>query len=358
MISRRVPERPSRTRLPAECGHPFTHAGEAVAFATIASGAVIFDLEPSHVVRQGQADPAGFGPRVAQDVRGGFAQDHGQCVFVGGGQGEGFGLNRESDARGFEGLAHGFELGGETRGAVAGDGASHLGEGVARHFVDLADLLGRSRGVAFHELAREFGLERDDGEGVAEHVVEVARDPLAFRDLGQVFDFAMSQPKPCIRQEHLSPVDVEAADDAGDEDRGNEEPQLLPACHAERGYQAQINGEVGQARPITVDERDHRRGVDEETRAVEAEGCEREGAADEGHPRDHQNEAPSVNPISDEIQNQESDVGPEVSGKLKRPLRILVEGDQIRDGVQQPRVGRPTELGVGGEKPHDSALEV
>ena len=79
-----------------------------------------------------------------------------------------------------------FHLGGETLGAIAADGLADFGEGGAGGLFYFGDLLGGACGVAFDEAAGEFGFEDDDGESVAEDVVEIAGDAFAFGDARRV----------------------------------------------------------------------------------------------------------------------------------------------------------------------------
>ncbi len=48
-------------------------------------------------------------------------------------------------------------------------------------------------GIAVHQLARQFRLERDERKCVAKHVVHVARDALALGNFGEVLDFVVGE---------------------------------------------------------------------------------------------------------------------------------------------------------------------
>ncbi len=70
-------------------------------------------------------------------------------------------------------------------GAVAADGFADFAEGGAGGLLYFGDLLGGACGVAFDEAPGELGFEDDDGESVAEDVVEIAGDAFAFGDGGE-----------------------------------------------------------------------------------------------------------------------------------------------------------------------------
>ena len=94
-----------------------------------------------------------------------------------------------------EGAACGFDLGGEALGAVAGDGFADFGESGAGGALDVGYLGGSAlevavlvvglRGVCLDEAPGELGFEDDDGERMAEDIMEVAGDAFAFRDGGE-----------------------------------------------------------------------------------------------------------------------------------------------------------------------------
>ena len=87
VISMRVPERPSRTRLPPKAAMRSRMPSQAIALATIAAGAIVHDFEKSDVVPVRQTHPAGLGVGVPQDIGRGFAQYEGQRIFVREGEG-------------------------------------------------------------------------------------------------------------------------------------------------------------------------------------------------------------------------------------------------------------------------------
>ena len=69
--------------------------------------------------------------------------------------------------------------------------------------------------VAFDETAGEFGFEDDDGEGVAEDVVQVAGDAFAFGDGGELFDLflcamrSLASARFCSAKKMLPPPMIE-----------------------------------------------------------------------------------------------------------------------------------------------------
>ncbi len=163
--------------------------------------AVVFDEQRVEAVGgETEAHEAGGGAGVANDVGDGFADGEREYGLFGGAELERGWLERgvevEGDAGGAEGAASEVELGGEAFGAVADDGAADLGEGFAGGGFDVGDLgsggacVGRVRSL-LEEAAGELGFEDDDGEGVAEDVVHVARDAFALGEGGEALDLVL-----------------------------------------------------------------------------------------------------------------------------------------------------------------------
>lgn len=132
----------------------------------------------------GDGDVAGTG--VPNDVRGSFAQRPGEDSIGGGGQLASMNkcINGGGDVGGFEGLGRGGEFGVKGGGAQSGDGGSDLGEGVATELGDVRDFGGGARGVELEEFCCEFGFKVDDGQRVAEDVVDITGNAFAFRGDG------------------------------------------------------------------------------------------------------------------------------------------------------------------------------
>ena len=68
------------------------------------------------------------------------------------------------------------------------------------------------------EAAGELGFEDDDGECVAEDVVEVARDAFAFGDGGELLVFFLGGAELAVGALLLGEEDIAAADDEHEED--------------------------------------------------------------------------------------------------------------------------------------------
>ena len=131
---------------------------------------------------------------VAHDVGDGFADgeaEHGLFCGVELWQ-RGFAGQRYACC--LQGVAGEFHFGGEALGAVAADGFADFAEGGSGGLFDVGDLLGGALRIAFDQASGELGFEDDDGEGVAEDVVEIAGDAFAFGYGGELFD---SLPGPC-----------------------------------------------------------------------------------------------------------------------------------------------------------------
>lgn len=101
----------------------------------------------------------------------------------------------ELDSGGFEGGAGVAQFAFDARQAVPADGGAHLAEGVAGDGLDVADLLLGALGIRGEQFGSQFRFEDDDREGVAQQVVQIARDTLALGDAGEVLDFLLRAQK-------------------------------------------------------------------------------------------------------------------------------------------------------------------
>jgi hypothetical protein len=98
--------------------------------------------------------------------------------------------HREFDAGGIEHIACALQLVGERALPVPGHHRAHLGKGLARNRLDVADRCSGGIGVAVHQAAGDLRLERDHRQAVAKDVMNIAGDAQALiryresRDLG------------------------------------------------------------------------------------------------------------------------------------------------------------------------------
>ncbi len=76
------------------------------------------------------------------------------------------------------------------------------------------------------ELAGELGFQRDDGERVAENIMQVAGDAFAFGDGGEVFDFFLGAHEFCAGAFFAGVGEVGGAENGGDSGDGSEDPNV------------------------------------------------------------------------------------------------------------------------------------
>jgi phosphate transport system substrate-binding protein len=168
-------------KRPAMFSHALGQAGETVAapathpFLALLSVAIVGDLGASASVRTAQLDPAL--PRAAMPDHVGHALAHGPgqhrvCCWR---HRRGRALDRPGDSGGFQELARSVQLALERRLPIASDGLTHLAQGLAGYALDLLDLCGRTRGPRLEQAPREFALEGDQRQVVAQEVVEITR---------------------------------------------------------------------------------------------------------------------------------------------------------------------------------------
>ena len=285
----------------AEILDAFAHAAQAIAFALDFVRTIVFDDEAAVVAFGDEAQTAGGGAGVAHDVGDGFAQGEGEGGLFGGGEmrgGGGIGVEDKGDACCVEGAAGGFDFGTEAAGAVAADGLADFCESGARDAFDVGDLGGGAvvvgGFVAIDEAAGELSFEDDDGEGVAENVVEIAGDAFAFGDGGEGEVFVLGFAELAIGAALLGEEDVATANDGhekdGDEGVGPGEVEgsglgveKSSFCEDEN-HQAEIDGEDFAQRG--EGEGEEGCGVDEEggTALVPREGDEAESEGCGDHP--------------------------------------------------------------------------
>ena len=83
------------------------------------------------------------------------------------------------------------QFGGESLAAISADGFTHIGQRGARSLLHVLHLLLGTLRIAVHQLARQLGLQRDERQRVSQQIVQVARDALALRDLGEMLDLVV-----------------------------------------------------------------------------------------------------------------------------------------------------------------------
>ena len=170
--------------------------------------------------------------RVAYDVGDRLAQHPGQqrpVARVGVGDGP---LDGRGDAGVGEHPGCGGELGLEVAGAQPADRRAHLGERLPCGGLDRLQLLLGPGGVDVDEPGGELGLDRERGQGVAEHVVHVAGHPLPLGDHGVLAERGVRDVLPLT-----------------------EEPEHHAADHDRPEHQEEVGREVVQAQ-----QRQHRDG--------------------------------------------------------------------------------------------------
>ena len=111
--------------------------------------------------------------------------------------------------------------------AVTAHGDPHLRQGVAGDPFDVAHLLLGTGGVTLRQPCRQFRLQRDGRQRVAEQVVQVARDALALGDRRQMLDLVLRHAELGVRPRAFGLVDAgEPEQRSEDEYRHEGEPAV------------------------------------------------------------------------------------------------------------------------------------
>jgi hypothetical protein len=298
-----------------------------------------------------QADAAPAGAGVADDVGHRLAQRQRQRFARRSVQRDVLDVHLRVHTGGGEQRACALGLVGDG-GTVAADRLAHLPQRLPRDLLDVANLGRRPRGIPFREAARQLRLEHDQREGVAEHVVQVAGDPLAFRDRGQVLDLLLRQAQLAVR-----PCDARVVVVHGAEQRRHDHAAGQPDPRHRR--------EPGRARERERDQRDAQHGVPplleprSEARGVdekhERAGVDHREDDAERHLRgEHGHQPSAAHPVRPEVGEQEDGEAEEGGGPLAdaRAADPRVGGRRREEHqqVDQPDVRRPADLAVGREQ--------
>ena len=86
----------------------------------------------------------------------------------------------QSNSRGIEDGARGFDLRLRQERPIRGDDIAHIGEGCARHLGEVVDLgAGLVNASPVEETSREVRFHGDPGESLTENVVQIGADARA-----------------------------------------------------------------------------------------------------------------------------------------------------------------------------------
>lgn len=173
---------PERARLQgaARLGEAFGQSHEAVSVAGARTArAVVLDGEfqhrPVERLTAHLLDRAAAGAAVPYDVGDGLAQRprQGGLALLGHTVEARLGGQFGGDAGRGQGDPGTGALGVQAGTAVAGDGLPYVDEGLAADLLDVGDLLGRLVGAVGQHPPGQLALQRDQGQRVAEQVVQV-----------------------------------------------------------------------------------------------------------------------------------------------------------------------------------------
>ena len=178
---------PSPPARPPSCSTPRPHALDPLPHGAGAprplSASTRCQAAPARVARR---DLAARRAGVPHDVGHRFAQDEAPAPRSSIGRQVHRVASREHlDARGLAASLGAGELVAQPAQVVAAHRVAHLRQRLARDALDVSDLGHRARQVALGQPRRQFRLQDDDRQRVAEQVVQVAPDALAFGDLRQ-----------------------------------------------------------------------------------------------------------------------------------------------------------------------------
>jgi hypothetical protein len=138
--------------MTAERFDPFSHTAETTAFSTDDMLTIVFNDETAPVVFGDEAQAAGGGAGVTNDVGDGFAQSERKGDLFRdreiGGIG-GCAVEDERDAGGVKGQARGFDLSSQAAGAIATDSFADFGECGAGDVFNIGDLGGGACVIAW-----------------------------------------------------------------------------------------------------------------------------------------------------------------------------------------------------------------
>ena len=255
----RITTRPSRARLgpardderqpraaprvalhrAADLGQARAHPRKSRSLRRVAADTVVLDRQADARTVLDQRDAAMRRPRVPDDVRDRFAQPERQRALLIRVERDRRHVRVERDARRIERRPRRRQLLLEALAPVPVDRLADFGQRVARDPLDIADLANRPAEIAVRDLGRQLRLQDDDRERVAEQVVQIARDPLALGDRGHVLGHLVRLDERAILPPHLAEVNVRAADQDRDDDRGN------PELRREREQQ-RLDGDDGE----------------------------------------------------------------------------------------------------------------
>jgi hypothetical protein len=165
----------------------FAHAAQAVALADNLVLPVVFYHEPAMTGFGDKTEPAIGGAGVADDVCYGLAQreSEGRFFLRTEGLAVWFAFRLQLDAGSIKGTASGVDFGGQAAGAVAANGFADFSEGVAGGSFNVRHFRGGADGIEQDEAAGEFGLEDNDGERMAEDIMQVTGDAFALGHGGE-----------------------------------------------------------------------------------------------------------------------------------------------------------------------------
>ncbi len=150
---------------------------------------------------------------VSHDVRNGFAEGKSENALLNCVELQRLALAIERDAGSAQRRARAFELFFEGLCAITEDGLLHISQRLTGDVLHIEHFGPRAPAIlVLRELAaRQLGFQRDERQGVTQHVMQVARDALALSDLREPIDLQTGANDP--REEHREGDADDRADD-------------------------------------------------------------------------------------------------------------------------------------------------
>ena len=163
------------------------------------------------------------GAGVANDVGNSFSQrqSQGRLLLRAEGLAVRLAFSQERDTGGIKGTTRGIDFCFEAARAVAADGLPDLSKRGAGRLLDVCHFRDGAVGIERDETAGKFGLEDDNGECMAENIMQVTRNAFALSDGGEGDVLFKSGAELGVGTFLLGEIDVATADD-DNEEYGNE----------------------------------------------------------------------------------------------------------------------------------------
>src|SRR5664279_1104709 len=172
---------------------PLAHAAQTVALRTLSAASVVGNLQGAQLFVTSEADAACLRLGVAHHVGHRFTKRQGKHGFLRRAERNFRGFAVHGDARGLQRLAGAEEFGGQSLTTISADGFAYVGQRGARSVLNILHFLLGTLRIAVHQLARQFGFQRDQRQRVSQQIVEVSSNAFPLGNLGEMFDLVLRE---------------------------------------------------------------------------------------------------------------------------------------------------------------------